>query len=226
MQCSAAATRKTLAVDLRERFANGAGAWGSYQPSRFLAVAQEHERRPQFHAERASEAPAARIGDLDVAHRGMRSESVGDERLGAPAPAAPGTAELEQRRPLEGVDFLACRLACRVPLSQLTRRGAARSAAAPPARSFQNFACPVVPWPGGLAARRDQQHARPFFTRLISRSSTPSSGGLRSSSAELIASTDGLDALQARRGVVVARGFPLVAGGRWRRRGTARSGAG
>jgi hypothetical protein len=30
---------------------------------------------------------------------------------------------------------------------------------------------------------------RPFFTRVISRSNTPSSGGLRSSSAELIANS-------------------------------------
>ena len=188
MQCSAAATRKTLAVDLRERFANGAGAWGPYQPGRFLAVAQEHERRPEFHAERAPEAPAARIGDLDVAHRGMRSESVGDERLGAPAPAAPGTAELEQRRPLEGVDFLACRLARRVPLSQLTRRGAERLAGAPPAPSSRTSPArwcrgPTVSLLAGIRS------TRPFFTRLISRSSTPSSGGLRSSSAELMASS-------------------------------------
>ena len=95
MRCRGVATRVSLWVDLRQRFANRARAVGPYEPGGFPAVAQEHERGPQFHAERASEAPAARVGDLDMAHAGMRGESVGDERLGALVLVVLGCVELE-----------------------------------------------------------------------------------------------------------------------------------
>jgi hypothetical protein len=49
-----------------------------------------------------------------------------------------------------------------------------------------DFAWAVVPWPA-VCSLAGISRVRPFFTRLILRSSTPSSGGLRSSSAELIA---------------------------------------
>lgn len=51
---------------------------------------------------------------------------------------------------------------------------------------FQNFAMKVVPWPP-VSSLAGIKKRRPFFTRLSSRSMIPVSGGLRSSSAELIA---------------------------------------
>ena len=57
-----------------------------------------------------------------------------------------------------------------------------------PSSFFQNFARAVVPWPV-VSSLPGINSTRPFFTRLISRSSKPSSGGLRSSSAELIANS-------------------------------------
>ena len=53
---------------------------------------------------------------------------------------------------------------------------------------FQKRGRPVVPWPrvSSLAGIRNK---RAFFIRFSSRSMIPLSGGLRSSSAELMAST-------------------------------------
>src|SRR3954447_19013195 len=80
---------------------------GPHQPRGFLAVAQENQRRPELNAEGAPETPPACVRDLDMAHVGMRRECLGDRRFRPATPAAPGTAELEQRRAGERVDFAA-----------------------------------------------------------------------------------------------------------------------
>jgi quercetin dioxygenase-like cupin family protein len=97
-------------AEARERFADRGGAARPHKARGFLAVIQEHERRPELHAERAPERLAARVGDLQVPHAGMRGEGFSDERLGAAAVAAPGTAELEERRAFKRVDLGALRL--------------------------------------------------------------------------------------------------------------------
>ena len=56
--------------------------------------------------------------------------------------------------------------------------------------SFQNFAMQVVPWPR-VSSLAGIMYSLPFFARLSSRSMIPVSGGLRSSSAELMASKAG-----------------------------------
>ena len=53
---------------------------------------------------------------------------------------------------------------------------------------FPQLASLVVAWPR-VSVDAGIKWKLPFFTRLISRSMIPSSGGLRSSSAELMAST-------------------------------------
>src|SRR5205814_9904837 len=57
-----------------------------------------------------------------------------------------------------------------------------------PSSFFHHFAWPVVPCPA-VSPLAGIRRKRPRFTRLISRSSTPSSGGFLSSSAALIASS-------------------------------------
>ena len=54
--------------------------------------------------------------------------------------------------------------------------------------AFQNFAMPVVPWPR-VPLLAGMRPSLAFFRHASSRSMVPSSGGLLSSSAELIAST-------------------------------------
>src|SRR5689334_22524505 len=58
----------SLLVDLRQGPRDFFRIAWPHQFRYLLAVAKEHERRPEFHAERAAEPPAARVGDLDMAH--------------------------------------------------------------------------------------------------------------------------------------------------------------
>src|SRR6185503_11926603 len=78
--------------------------------------------------------------------------------------------------------FLGVHLA-RSPAGYLPRGAPCSSSAR---LAFQNLAWPVVPCPA-VWSLAGISSTRPFGTRLISRSSSPSSGGLRSSSAELMA---------------------------------------
>ena len=138
----------------------------------------------------------------------FRGDDVGEEDVGVDEDAERDAARQPEHEGDEKRDDVS---------AQPIAPGAARSAAASPARPSRTRAWPVVPWPA-VFSLAGISSTRPFFTRLISRSSTPSSGGLRSSSAELIASSVGLDALQAGRRVVVARRIPLVQRRRSRRR--------
>src|SRR5438132_1019808 len=97
--------RVGLNIDSGERFLDLVAVIRPHELRCLLAVAQEDERRPELHAEGAAKALAARVGDLDVAHARVLRDRLGDQRLRAPAPAAPRAAELEQRRSLERVDL-------------------------------------------------------------------------------------------------------------------------
>src|SRR5215510_12459754 len=101
-------------LDPGQRIADGGRVGRPHQPHDLVAVLQEHQRRPQLHAERTSEAVPAGVGDLDVADGGMIGERLGDERLRAAAMPAPRAAELQERRPREGIDLGSARLARRV----------------------------------------------------------------------------------------------------------------
>src|SRR6185295_9184857 len=87
---------RRASLDLPESLLDVPGVGRAHQLRRFLAVAQEDERRPELDGEGAAEALAAGVGHLDVAHVRVRAERLGDERLRAAAMAAPGAAELEQ----------------------------------------------------------------------------------------------------------------------------------
>jgi hypothetical protein len=68
-------------------------------------VAEEHERWPELDAERAPEALAAGVGDLEVPNLGMLGECVGEQWLRGSAVAAPGAAEFHHRRPGQRVEL-------------------------------------------------------------------------------------------------------------------------
>src|SRR5882724_825406 len=106
-RATALCQRFTPRVYLRERLLDFFGAGGADQLRAFVTVLEEDERRPELHLEGAAEALAARVRDLDVSHARMGSQSFRDERLRAAAVAAPGAAELEQRRALHRVDLFA-----------------------------------------------------------------------------------------------------------------------
>src|SRR5690606_32871397 len=85
-----------------------------YQPRHFLAVAQENQRRPQLDPERPPEAPAGTILHLQVVQVRVIIEGLLQMALGSLAMAAPIGTELQQRRALEGVQFLARGRAVRI----------------------------------------------------------------------------------------------------------------
>src|SRR5262249_4986053 len=97
--------RPSAQLDAGPRTADRSCIRGPPRLGDLLAVLQETQRRPQFHAERAAEAPPAGIGDLDVANNGMVGKRLGDERLCAAAIAAPGAAELQEGRARERIDL-------------------------------------------------------------------------------------------------------------------------
>jgi len=103
-----------LGVDLSQGLPDLVALVRAHELRPFFSVAQEDERRPELDAEGAAEAPAAGVGDLDVAHALVAGERFGDQRLRAAAVAAPGAAELEQRRARHRVDLLARGLGGRV----------------------------------------------------------------------------------------------------------------
>src|SRR5690349_17650473 len=92
--------------DALHGLADAGGVARAHEARGLRAVAQEDERGPELHAEGAAEPAAAGVLDLDVPQVVPR-ERLLDERLRAPAVAAPGAAELEQRRARKLVDFLA-----------------------------------------------------------------------------------------------------------------------
>src|SRR5438477_12273610 len=68
-------------IDPLELARDRRGACRSHQAGDFDAVAQEHQRGPAAHLERAPERPPAGVLDLQVPHLGMRGERVLDNGL-------------------------------------------------------------------------------------------------------------------------------------------------
>src|SRR5690606_34582346 len=85
-----------------------------YQPRHFLAVTQENQRRPQLDPERPPEAPAGTILHLQVVQIRVIIEGPLPMALGSLTMAAPLGTELQRRRALEGVQFLARGRAVRI----------------------------------------------------------------------------------------------------------------
>src|SRR5438876_8160080 len=96
---------KLSRIDLGERLPDRLLLVRPHQPRGFLAVLQEDQRRPELDPERAPEALATRVRDLDVPHIRVLGESGPDQRLGRAAPAAPRAAELDHRGAFERVYF-------------------------------------------------------------------------------------------------------------------------
>jgi hypothetical protein len=82
---------------------------------------------PELDAVRATERQAAAVFDLEMADAALAGQSGRDQRLRAPAVAAPRGAEFEQRRSGERIDLGARRLAAGVRRNGGHRMGAQQS---------------------------------------------------------------------------------------------------
>jgi hypothetical protein len=101
-------------IDIGERPADRIRIGWPDEARDFPAVLEEHEGRPELHAEGAAEPTSARIGDLDMADTGVIGERIVNDGLGAAAMTAPRAAEFQERGAGEGVDFGSRRLGGRI----------------------------------------------------------------------------------------------------------------
>ena len=75
-----------------------------------LAIAQEHQRRPQRDAEAAAQRPAAAVLDPEVANTALTGHGLLHHRQRRPAVAAPVGAEVKHGRAAQGIDVRAAGL--------------------------------------------------------------------------------------------------------------------
>src|SRR6185312_1127003 len=105
-----------------QRVANLVRGAGPNQARDFLAVPQEHQRRPKPDAERATQGESAGVGDLDMAHSRVIGERHGQSWLCRTAIAAPWRPELDHHGPCQQVDLGPRRLDRHIRVAHRHRR--------------------------------------------------------------------------------------------------------
>src|SRR5690606_8432844 len=108
--------RRGAVAGLRQRPAQGLEVVDrprAHYPRLLLAVAQQHQGRPQLHPEGAAERAALAVLDLDVGDVVAAFQQRAQRRLRRAAVPAPGRAEFQQQQPRRGLEFGPCRFARR-----------------------------------------------------------------------------------------------------------------